>query len=161
MTRKIILALAIALASSAPALSQGANTDSIRQARMLAGQNQLEGQLFMKENGKRPEVRTTYSGLQFEIMKMGESKKSPSAYKNVIVNYTAKFTNGEIFDQGQNAKFHLKEVIPGFSEGLQHMTIGSRFILYIPPELGYGTRGFGNIPPSKTLVFDVELLDIK
>lgn len=158
---KIILSLAIFAASLSPIWAQSPAQDSIKQMRMLAGQNKLEGDLFLKENGKRPEVKTTYTGLQYEVIKTGESRKSPSAFKTVIVNYTAKFVNGEIFDQGENAQFNLQEVIQGFSEGVQYMNPGSRHILYIPYYLGYGANGHGNVPPCKTLIFDVELMRIK
>jgi len=161
MYKKLIFTLAIIIAGLCPALAQNTAQDSIKLARMQAGQNQLEGQKFLKENGRRPEVKTTYTGLQYEVIKIGESKKSPSAYKTVVVNYTAKFTDGQVFDRGENAEFNLQDVIAGFSEGVQYMRVGSHYILYIPPELGYGTRGYGNVPPCKTLIFDVELVGIK
>lgn len=158
---KFILLISIFFFSFLPSVAQTSAQDSIKKLRVLAGQNQMEGEIFLKENGKRPNVKTTYTGLQYEILKESQSKKSPSAFKNVVINYTGKFVNGEIFDQGDSAVFNLQDVIKGFSQGVQYMTIGSRYILYIPYYLAYGAKGFGNIPPCKTLIFDIELLEIK
>lgn len=123
-----------------------------------------EGNIFLAENAKREGVKVTASGLQYEVVTMGTGEK-PKATDQVTVHYTGKLINGKVFDssvqRGQPATFGLNQVIPGWTEGLQLMPVGSKFILYLPYNLAYGQRGAGNdIPPYAALVFEVELLDI-
>lgn len=123
-----------------------------------------EGNKFLAENAKREGVKVTASGLQYEVVTMGTGEK-PKATDQVTVHYTGKLINGKVFDssvqRGQPATFGLNQVIPGWTEGLQLMPVGSKFILYLPYNLAYGQRGAGNdIPPYAALVFEVELLDI-
>jgi peptidylprolyl isomerase len=116
---------------------------------------------------KQGDVVTTPSGLQYEDIKVGDGVQ-PQAGQTVIVHYTGTLTNGTKFDssrdRGQPFSFRLGtgEVIKGWDEGLSTMKVGGQRKLTIPPDLGYGARGAGGvIPPNATLVFDVELLDVK
>lgn len=115
-----------------------------------------------KETGK---VITTASGLQYEVLTEGNGGAKPSATDSVTVHYKGTLTDGKVFDssydRGQPATFPLNRVIPGWTEGVQLMTVGSKFKFTIPPDLGYGARGApGAIPPNATLVFEVELIKI-
>jgi len=123
-----------------------------------------KGRVFLTENKKRTEVYETASGLQYEVIVMGDGAK-PKATDKVTVHYTGKTLEGEVFDSSvqreQPAEFVLNQVISGWTEGLQLMPIGSKFILYIPSDLAYGDRGSGGmIKPGATLIFEVELIDI-
>jgi len=128
-----------------------------------AEQMGAEGQAFLAENAKRPEVQVTESGLQYEVLKAGEGA-TPSRSDKVRVHYHGTFTDGKVFDssvqRGQPAEFPVGGVIPGWVEALQLMPVGSKWKLFIPQELAYGARGAGSIPPYSTLVFEVELLDV-
>jgi len=123
------------------------------------------GKKFLEDNAAREEVTVTDSGLQWEVLEEGEGDK-PSVDATVSVHYVGTLTNGTEFDssiaRGQPAEFPLKGVIPGWTEGLQLMPLGSKFRFVIPSDLAYGERGAGqNIGPNETLVFEVELLEIK
>lgn len=122
------------------------------------------GKAFLEANGKRKEVTTLPSGLQYEVIKKGEGK-TPAAADTVKVHYEGTLTDGTVFDssirRGEPATFGVTQVIPGWVEALQLMPVGSKWKLYIPSELAYGAQGAGQaIAPHSTLVFDVELLDI-
>jgi FKBP-type peptidyl-prolyl cis-trans isomerase len=124
-----------------------------------------EGENFLAENAKRPEVKTTPSGLQYEVITEGNGDK-PSATDVVKVHYKGTTVDGTTFDssydRGEPAKFPLNRVIPGWTEGLQLMSVGSKYKLYIPYQLAYGERGAdGFIQPYSALIFDVELLEIE
>lgn len=125
--------------------------------------NKAEGAKFMKEISNNKSVYTTPSGLKYKVVKRGSGKK-PSKNSVVKVNYTGTFIDGTKFDssydRNQPAEFPVNQVIPGWTEGLQLMEVGSTYIFYIPSELGYGDQLRGNIPPGSTLIFEVELLDI-
>ncbi len=118
---------------------------------------------LLEENGKKAGVITTASGLQYEIISEGKGKK-PKSSDNVKVHYEGKLTDGTVFDssrqRGEPATFRLDQVIPGWTEGLQLMPVGSVYKLTIPASLAYGPQGAGPIPPNSVLVFEVELLDI-
>ena len=123
-----------------------------------------EGQKFLEENGKKDGVITTASGLQYEVITEGTGEK-PSATDQVEVHYVGTLLDGTEFDssikRGQTAKFGLNQVIPGWTEGVQLMPVGSKYKFYVPYNLGYGERGAGgNIKPFSTLVFEVELISI-
>lgn len=121
-------------------------------------------QKFLAENSKKPNVKTTASGLQYVVDKEGTGKQ-PKATDTVKVNYEGKLINGEVFDssfeRGQPIEFALNQVIPGWTEGLQLMKEGSEYTFYIPSELGYGAQGTGPIPPNSTLIFKVQLITVK
>ena len=124
----------------------------------------VAGEKFLAENKKRPEVKTSASGLQYEVIKEGSGIR-PTADDSVTCHYAGTLLNGTEFDnsykRGEPITFNLRGVIPGWTEGLQYMTIGSKYKLYIPYQLGYGIQGSGPIPGGAVLIFDVELLDVK
>lgn len=122
------------------------------------------GEDFLAENKKRPEIHTTASGLQYEILKEGSGKK-PGPNDQVQCHYEGTLIDGTLFDssirRGQPAVFGVTQVIAGWVEALQMMTEGSKWRLYIPSELAYGAHGAGElIPPHSALIFDVELLKV-
>ena len=118
---------------------------------------------FLAQNAGNPGINITNSGLQYEIIREGTGAK-PSAADKVLVHYEGKLPDGTVFDnsysRGEPTEFFLYDVIKGWSEGLQLMSVGSKFKFYIPSDLGYGPGGWMSIPPYATLIFDVELLDI-
>ncbi|HEY9049306.1 MAG TPA: FKBP-type peptidyl-prolyl cis-trans isomerase [Ohtaekwangia sp.] len=121
-------------------------------------------QVFLNENKTKEGVKTTASGLQYKVITAGKGK-APKATDNVTVHYVGKLTDGTVFDssveRGQPVTFGVSEVIPGWTEALQLMHEGDKWMLYIPQELGYGERGAGaQIPPYATLVFEVELIKV-
>ena len=128
------------------------------------GDTKAQGEQFLAENALREGVIVTESGLQYEVIKMGKGKK-PSATDRVKVHYHGTLIDGTVFDssveRGEPITFGLNQVIAGWTEGLQLMPVGSKFKLYIPQELGYGSRNAGSIPPYSTLIFEVELLGIE
>lgn len=129
------------------------------------GQTNLEeGQKFLAENKGKEGVITTDSGLQYKVVTMGEGAK-PKAEDTVKVHYRGTLLDGTEFDssyaRNEPISFGLNRVIPGWTEGVQLMPIGSKFIFYVAPDLAYGENGGGPIPPNSTLVFEVELLDIE
>lgn len=130
-----------------------------------AEKNKAAGDAFRAENASKPGVKVTPSGLQIEITAAG-SDRHPKATDTVKVHYTGKLIDGTVFDssvqRGQPLEFPLNRVIAGWTEGMQLIGVGGKATLVIPPELGYGESGAGGvIPPQATLIFDVELLDIK
>ena len=128
------------------------------------GNSKEEGAKFLAENALREGVTVTASGLQYEVIKMGKGKK-PTATDKVKVHYHGTLTNGTVFDssvdRNEPITFGLTQVIAGWTEALQLMPVGSKFKLYIPQELGYGSQQAGSIPPYSTLIFEVELLGIE
>ncbi|MDR0583415.1 MAG: FKBP-type peptidyl-prolyl cis-trans isomerase [Treponema sp.] len=142
--------------------------EKIEQALTARTEKENEGRIqaekdFLTENGAKPNVITTGSGLQYEVISEGSGAK-PSAADIVRVDYEGTFTDGSPFDssyaQGQPAEFPLNMVISGWTEGLQLMSVGSKYKFYIPSNLAYGPQGGGRIPPYSVLIFEVELLDI-
>ena len=124
-----------------------------------------KGRAFLAENGKKEGVVTTSSGLQYKVITMGTGAK-PTATDKVRVHYHGTTLDGEVFDssvqRGETIAFPLNQVIKGWTEGLQLMPIGSKFIFYIPSDLAYGDRGAGpSIKPGATLIFEVELFGIE
>ena len=123
------------------------------------------GEKFLAENAKREGVKTTASGLQYEVLEATIGQK-PKATDKVKVHYEGKLTSGTVFDssyqRGEPITFGLNQVIAGWTEGLQLMSIGSKYRFYIPYQLGYGAQGAGaTIPPYSALIFTVELLGIE
>jgi FKBP-type peptidyl-prolyl cis-trans isomerase FklB len=134
-------------------------------SRIQYGTIKEEGEKFLQENALREEVKTTESGLQYEVLVAGKGVQ-PTAESTVKVHYEGTLIDGTVFDssyeRGEPIEFPLNGVIKGWTEGLQLMSVGAKYKLYIPYELGYGERGAGqNIPPYSTLIFTVELLEIK
>lgn len=133
-------------------------------ASKMAEVNDAAGKAFLAENGKRAEVKTTPSGLQYEVLTEGNGPR-PEATDQVEVHYTGKLIDGTVFDssvdRGVPATFGVTQVIPGWVEALQLMNAGSKWRLFIPSQLAYGPQGAGNvIGPNATLIFDVELLKV-
>lgn len=131
---------------------------------MLSERNQQEGNTFREENGARDAVTTTRSGLQYEVLEQGSGPK-PTAASRVRVHYRGTLVDGKEFDSSYGrdpVSFRLNGVIPGWTEALQLMPVGSKYRIVLPPELGYGARGAPpDIGPHATLIFDVELLGIE
>ncbi|MDR2010509.1 MAG: FKBP-type peptidyl-prolyl cis-trans isomerase [Bacteroidales bacterium] len=124
-----------------------------------------EGEAFLAENAKRSEIKTTESGLQYEILVEGNGPK-PTINSTVKTHYKGTLLNGTVFDssydRGQPISFPLNGVIRGWTEALQLMPVGSKWKLYVPYNLAYGERGSGPIiGPFETLIFEVELIDIE
>ena len=123
-----------------------------------------EGEQFLAENGKKENVKTTASGLQYVVEKEGTGAQ-PTAEDEVTVHYTGKLLDGQVFDssvnRGEPATFPLNRVIPGWTEGVQLMKEGAKYTFFIPSDLAYGPQGVpGAIPPHSTLIFDVELIKV-
>lgn len=123
-----------------------------------------EGEEFLSENVEREEVTELPSGLQYEVIEMGDGPK-PEATDKVTTHYKGTLLDGTEFDSslgGEPRSFQVDKVIPGWTEALQLMPVGSKWKLYVPSELAYGERGVPNSPiaPHSTLIFEIELLDI-
>ncbi len=135
-----------------------------KQASVQGNTNLAAGKKFLEENKKRPNIKTTASGLQYEVIKLGEGPK-PADTSTVKVNYHGTLTDGTVFDssveRGEPVEFPVNRVIAGWTEALKLMPVGSKFRLFIPADLAYGERAAGpKIGPNSTLIFDVELLEI-
>lgn len=133
-------------------------------AQEMAKANRAAGEAFLAENGKRPEVVTTASGLQYRIIEEG-SGDSPKPGDQVTVHYTGRLLDGTVFDssveRGAPATFGVTQVIPGWVEALQMMKPGAKWELFIPSALAYGPQGAGGlIGPDSMLIFDVELIKV-
>jgi FKBP-type peptidyl-prolyl cis-trans isomerase len=127
-----------------------------------AEKNASEGEAFLAENAQTEGVEVTESGLQYQVLREGDGA-SPGPEDRVRVHYRGTLIDGTEFDSsydGEPAEFAVGGVIPGFSEGLQLMDVGSQYRLVIPSEIGYGPQGSRSIGPNATLIFEVELLDI-
>jgi len=129
-------------------------------------EERAKGIAFLEANKRNPGVFTLPSGLQYKIMKMGDSTTHrPKLEDTVVVNYIGSFIDGKEFEnsvkRGQPAVFAVNRVISGWSEILQLMPVGSHWKVYIPSELGYGSAGNGSIPPYAALVFEIMLEGIK
>jgi FKBP-type peptidyl-prolyl cis-trans isomerase FkpA len=149
-----LLALAIGAGFTAKSAQAGPAED-----------NKAAGEKFLAENGKKPTVKTTASGLQYEVLTEGKGATHPTATDNVTVHYKGTLLNGTEFDssysRNEPTSFPLNAVIPGWTEGVQLMTEGSKYKFYIPSALAYGENGAGGkIGPNEALVFEVELLKI-
>jgi FKBP-type peptidyl-prolyl cis-trans isomerase FklB len=131
----------------------------------LGDKNKKEGDAFLAENKTKEGVVTLPSGLQYKILKEGTGPK-PTANDTVVCNYRGTLLNGKEFDSSYSRKepasFPVNRVIKGWTEALQLMPVGSKWQLFIPPDLAYGERGAGaDIEPDSTLVFEVELISIQ
>ncbi|HEX2956535.1 MAG TPA: FKBP-type peptidyl-prolyl cis-trans isomerase [Chitinispirillaceae bacterium] len=131
--------------------------------KQLASTNREAAQKFLEENKKLQDVKTTSSGLQYQILKKAKGI-SPSATDSVVVLYKGNLIDGTVIDStpaSQPATLDLSKTIPGLTEGIQLMSIGSKYRFFIPPELAYGSMGAPPaIPPESVLIFDIELIDI-
>ena len=130
----------------------------------MASVNATEGDKFLLENRLKDGIQMTDSGLQYQVLEMGDGAR-PAATDKVSVHYRGTLLNGEEFDssysRGEPISFALDQVIPGWTEGVQLMPVGSKFMFYVPPNLAYGPAGGGPIGPNATLIFQVELLGIE
>lgn len=140
------------------ALQQAANAEKGKAAK-------AEGEQFLAENAKKEGVKTTASGLQYQVLRDGKGKQ-PKATDQVECHYEGTLIDGTKFDssydRGQTATFPLNQVIAGWTEGLQLMHEGAKYRFFIPYQLAYGERGAGaSIPPYAALIFDVELVAVK
>ncbi|PNS07898.1 FKBP-type peptidyl-prolyl cis-trans isomerase N-terminal domain-containing protein [Solilutibacter silvestris] len=126
-----------------------------------AVRNKREGDAFLARNRTASGVMTTRTGLQYQIIKDGGGVMRPSTDSTVRVSYEGRTLDGRVFDANKDVMFPLKAVIPGWTEGLQLMAVGSRYRFWIPSQLAYGAKGSPpSIPANSTLVFDVELLGL-
>ena len=133
-------------------------------AKIKYGDRKEKNEQFLAENAKKDSVVTLPSGVQYKIIKAGTGAM-PTDTSKVVVNYEGKLIDGTVFDSSYNrnepATFGLNQVISGWQEALKLMPKGSEWEIYIPQDKGYGSREMGNIPPYSTLIFKVELVDIK
>ena len=139
--------------------------DMTEKQKVAGEKNAAEGTKFLEENKKKEGVKTTASGLQYKSIKEGTGAQ-PKGNDTVTVNYRGTLINGTEFDssykRGQPATFPLNGVIKGWTEGLQLMKAGSKYQLFVPPNLAYGDRAVGpDISANSTLIFDVELIGVK
>ncbi|WP_326982095.1 FKBP-type peptidyl-prolyl cis-trans isomerase [Chryseobacterium sp. MYb264] len=136
-------------------------------AGVQADENKKKGLEFLTKNKSNPKVKTTASGLQYEVLQEGDGKTKPTAADVVQVKYTGKLLDGTVFDStdkngGAPMDINLGGVIKGWTEGIQLMSKGSKYRFYIPSDLAYGDNGAGPaIPAGATIIFDVELVGIK
>jgi FKBP-type peptidyl-prolyl cis-trans isomerase len=152
------------LQAATQTFSQKVMEEQTRRRAEEAETNALEGAAFLTENASRDGVTVTESGLQYEILREGDGGARPGPDNQVSIHYKGTLIDGTQFDSsydgGEPATFGVTGVIPGFSEGLQLMTVGSHYRFYIPSEIGYGPNGSGRIGPNSTLIFEVEMLEI-
>ena len=161
------------LADKEPALSmetmqqamQTYQEGKIKQQMAAADTNRKKGEEFLAQNKKKKGIKETASGLQYEVIEKG-SGESPKAENEVVVHYRGTLIDGTEFDssykRGEPITFGVGNVIPGWQEALKLMSEGAKWKVYIPSDLAYGPRGSGGaIGPNETLVFDIELLDVK
>ncbi len=137
----------------------------MEETRAAAAETLAAGEEFLARNGERGEVVTLDSGLQYEVLEAGPGGASPGAGDAVLAHYHGTLTDGSVFDssvdRGEPAQFALSQVIPGWTEALQLMSVGDRWRLFIPAEMAYGESSpTPAIPPNSVLIFDVELLEI-
>ncbi len=132
------------------------------ETKKAAEDNKKNGEAFLKENAKKEGVITTESGLQYRVVKQGDGVK-PKTGDTISVTYKGKTIDGNVFDEQDKAvDFPLDNMIPGWVEGLQLMSVGSEYELYIPAKLAYGENGAGQfIKPNSVLIFEVKLVDVK
>jgi len=132
--------------------------------KMAGEKNKKESEEFLAENKKKEGVKVTPSGLQYKVLKQGTGK-IPTSNDTVIAHYRGTLINGTEFDssykRGEPGKFGVTHVIKGWTEALLMMPIGSKWQLFIPPDLAYGEMGRPSIPPSSALIFDIELIGIE
>lgn len=150
--------------STMQAFQQQVQAQQQAKQKVLGEKNKTEGEAFLAKNKTHPGVKTTASGLQYEVEKEGTGA-NPKPTDTVTVNYKGTLMDGTVFDssydRGQPATFVLNQVIPGWTEGVQLMKPGAKYKFYIPSSLGYGEQGAGGvIGPNAPLIFEVELLSV-
>ncbi|WP_447956695.1 FKBP-type peptidyl-prolyl cis-trans isomerase [Vreelandella sp. EE7] len=148
------------------AFQQRSMQEREEQAAEIAEMNQQEGEEYLEENAEREGVEVTESGLQYEVLESGEDDgQSPGPEDTVEVNYEGMLLDGTVFDssfeRGESVTFQVNQVIEGWQEALQMMSVGDSWMIYIPSELAYGEQGQGPIGPNEMLTFRVELLGIE
>ncbi|TWT34265.1 FKBP-type peptidyl-prolyl cis-trans isomerase [Blastopirellula retiformator] len=136
----------------------------VAEQQKMANADKKKGADFLAENAKKPNVKTTKSGLQYIVEKEGTGA-SPKPTDDVVCHYKGELIDGTVFDssydRGEPARFPVNRVIPGWTEALQLMKAGGKWKLFIPSDLAYGENGSpGAIPPNSVLVFDIELLEV-
>jgi len=169
MKKALVMALAALLMTGmASCNSNTSSSESTEETTPDYGQqikdNKTLGREFMEQNAQNDSVVQTKSGMQYIVVKEGNGAK-PGPEDTVTVHYTGKLIDGTVFDssveRGEPATFPLNKVIPGWTEGLQLMSEGSEYRLFIPSELAYGSKGAGDqILPNSTLIFDVQLIKV-
>jgi len=152
------------LQTALQSLSQRVNEEEMDRRATEGEANAAEGEAFLAENAQKEGVKVTDSGLQYEVLEEGDGPK-PGPEDDVTIQYKGTLIDGTQFDssydRGEPATFNVGGVIQGFSEGLQLMSVGSKYRFFIPSDLAYGPAGSGrNIGPNATLIFEVELLGI-
>lgn len=155
------LALAMVVAMGAPLAACNRTPPAPDET---AAQNLRAAEFFLASNARREGVHSLPSGIQYTITHSGPPGESPDRNDLVRVDYEGTLTDGTVFDSsyqsGQPAVFTVSEVVPGWTEILQHMRVGDEWIVYLPPALGYGERGRPGIPSNAVMVFRLKLLDI-
>ncbi len=172
-TDTFVVAIKDMLADKKPQLSKAEITavfQKLQKAQMemqqaASGENSKKGKAFLAKNKNEKGIITLDSGVQYRIITEGKGKR-PSASNSVVAHYTGTLINGTVFDssveRGEPATFPVNGVIKGWQEVLQLMKTGAKWKVFIPPELAYGERGAGaDIGPNETLIFEIELLEIK
>ncbi|MDI3326259.1 FKBP-type peptidyl-prolyl cis-trans isomerase [Pontibacterium granulatum] len=133
--------------------------------KQAAAQNKTAGEAFLAKNKDEEGVMTTASGLQYKVLQAGSGTEHPVATSKVKVHYHGTLIDGTVFDssveRGEPIEFGLNQVIKGWTEGVQLMVVGEKTRFFIPSDLAYGNGSAGIITPGSTLIFDVELLDIR
>lgn len=144
-------------------LQQKLQDKRMKEQQQASSKNLEKADAFLAKNKSAEGVKTTASGLQYQVMKEGNGV-SPKATDNVKVHYHGTLLDGTVFDssvqRGEPAEFPLNRVIPGWTEGLQLMKKGAKYKFFIPPGLAYGAQGAGTIGPNSLLIFEVELIDV-
>jgi len=161
----IIQKTMMALQQELMAKQEVAKKEEEKKMKELGDKSKVVGAEFLEKNKKMDGVKTTASGLQYKVIKEGNGKM-PKDTSKVKVHYKGTFLDGKVFDssidRGQPIEFPLNGVIKGWTEGVQLMKEGSKYIFYIPSDLAYGDRGAPpTIPPYSVLIFEVELLEVK
>lgn len=130
--------------------------------REVGSANLIAANTFLEENAQKSGIRATPSGLQYEVLTEAEGPTAAST-STVVVHYEGRLLSGEVFDRSGDtpAEFGLHQVIEGWTEGLQLMSVGDKYRLFLPPGLAYGAGSVGKIPPNSLLIFDIELLEIR
>ena len=155
----VAVAAAVALSLGLSACGRRDDTAVVDEAAIKAAQE------FLIENGKKDDVQTLPSGLQYKVIASGDPAGVPADSNDLVrVHYEGTLTDGTVFDssfeRGTPAIFAPEQVVPGWTEALQLMRPGDEWFLYVPPALGYGERQAGPIPPNSVLVFRLKVLDI-